>query len=88
MIDHAGSQFLCFSLFLSASLLLCRRNTIKALNWYRSVQKKLDDPRYAGWFVRFKDYKGRESNSSYHVPACDWYSEPGKPAKCSVFYHE
>eukprot|EP01079_Euglenida_sp_SAG-EU17-18_P002446 gene2447-3216_t len=35
------------------------RNKIKALNWYGSVREKLDDPAYAGWFVRFKDYKGK-----------------------------
>ena len=48
------------------------RNTIKALNWYTSVREKLDDPQYEGWFVKFKDYKGPQSNGSYHVPACDW----------------
>lgn len=53
------------------------RNTIKALNWYSSVREKLDDPAYAGWFVKFKDYKGPQSNGSYHVPACDW---------CVVFF--
>lgn len=57
------------------------RNTIKALNWYTSVREKLDDPAYAGWFVRFKDYKGPESNNSYHVPACTY-------EKCSGFYHD
>ena len=25
------------------------RNTIKALNWYGSVRKKLDDPAYSDW---------------------------------------
>ena len=49
------------------------RNTIKALNWYTSVREKLDDPAYSGWFVKFKDYQGPESNTSYHVPACDWF---------------
>ena len=39
-------------------------NTIKALNWYGSVREKLDDPKYASWFIRFKDYKGKESNNS------------------------
>lgn len=49
---------------------------------------KLDDPRYAGWFVRFKDYKGLQSNNSYHVPACDWYGNATHPPKCSGFYHD
>lgn len=61
------------------------RNTIKALNWYTSVREKLDDPRYASWFIKFKDYKGPQSNNSYHVPACDW--APPNP-KCSGFYHD
>ena len=61
------------------------RNTIKGLNWYSSVRKKLDDPKYASWFIKFKDYKGPQSNNSYHVPACDW--APPNP-KCSGFYHD
>eukprot|EP00658_Telonema_sp_P-2_P021045 TRINITY_DN18350_c0_g1_i1.p2 TRINITY_DN18350_c0_g1~~TRINITY_DN18350_c0_g1_i1.p2 ORF type:complete len:446 (+),score=85.89 TRINITY_DN18350_c0_g1_i1:170-1507(+) len=61
------------------------RNTIKALNWYSSVREKLDDPKYASWFIRFKDYSGPGSNNSYHVPACDW--APPNP-KCSGFYHD
>ena len=64
------------------------RNTIKALNWYTSVREKLDDPAYAGWFVKFKDYQGPESNNSYHVPACDWYGNTTFPPKCSGFYHD
>eukprot|EP00039_Didymoeca_costata_P015930 m.277463 g.277463 ORF g.277463 m.277463 type:complete len:615 (+) comp16307_c0_seq7:50-1894(+) len=62
------------------------RNTIKALNWYSSVREKLDDPQYSGWFVKFKDYKGPQSNNSYHVPACTWYNVP--TMKCSGFYHD
>merc|ERR1712190_526912 len=38
-----------------------------------------------GWFIKFKDYKGPESNNSYHVPACDF--APPNP-KCSGFYHD
>lgn len=57
------------------------RNTIKALNWYTSVRVKLDDPAYAGWFIKFKDYHGPSSNNSYHVPACTY-------EKCSGFYHD
>jgi hypothetical protein len=32
------------------------RNTIKALNWYSSVREKLDDPKYASWFIRFNGF--------------------------------
>ena len=54
------------------------RETIQALNFFSSVREKLDDEAFAGWFYRFKDYKGVESNNSYHVPACDL-------EKCSGF---
>ena len=64
------------------------RNKIKGLNWFSSVREKLDDPQYAGWFVRFKNYRGRSSNASYHVPACDWYGNATHPPKCSGFYHD
>ena len=55
------------------------RNTIKALNWFGSVREKLDDPNYAGWFIRFRD-NGTASN--YSQPACDtnWH-----PQKCSGY---
>ncbi len=64
------------------------RNKIKGLNWFKSVREKLDDPQYAGWFVKFKDYKGPQSNNSYHPPACDWYGNASHPPKCSGFYHD
>ena len=71
------------------------RNTIKALNWYSSVRKKLDDPKYSSWFAKFKGFddktypggKGKETNGTFHVPTCDWYGTADKPAKCSGFYH-
>ena len=53
-----------------------------------SVREKLDDPKYASWFIKFKDYKGPSSNNSYHVPACDWYGNATSPPKCSGFYHD
>jgi hypothetical protein len=71
------------------------RNTIKALNWYSSVRKKLDDPKYSSWFAKFKGFddktypggKGKETNGTFHVPTCDWYGTADKPPKCSGFYH-
>ena len=71
------------------------RNTIKALNWFSSVREKLDDPRYASWFVKFDGFSdapypgggaSRPKNGSYHVPVCDWYDNGTKP-RCSGFYH-
>ena len=35
------------------------RNTIKALNWYTSVREKLDDPKYASWFIKFKGFTNK-----------------------------
>lgn len=48
----------------------------------------MDDPQYAGWFVKFKNYKGPSSNGSYHVPACDFFGTKDQPPKCSRFYHD
>ena len=75
------------------------RNTIKALNWYSKVREKLDDPRYASWFIKFNGFankpypggEGLEQNTSgaFHVPPCDWYGDNRSgPPKCSGFYHD
>ena len=71
------------------------RNTIKALNWYTSVRVKLDDPAYAGWFIKFKGFsnspypggQGKAQNGSFHIPTCDWYDN-GTAPRCSGFYHD
>ena len=70
-------------------------NTIKALNWYQKVRVKLDDPRYADWFIKFDGFsntpypggQGLAQNNSYHVPACDFYNN-GTAPRCSGFYHD
>ena len=56
------------------------RNLVKALPWFTSVREKLDDPQYAGFFLKFSPTK----NGSYHVPDC----APEDPTKCSEFYHD
>jgi hypothetical protein len=56
------------------------RNLVKALPWYTEVREKLDDPAYAGWFLKFKDY-GTVNTTSYYVPPCTGN-------KCSQFYHD
>ena len=53
----------------------------KALPWFSTVRKKLEDPSTADWWLRFKDYKGPSSNNSYNVPACTY-------EKCSPYYHD
>lgn len=54
---------------------------MKALNWFGSVQEKLDDPQYAGFFLRFDPAK----KTGYHVPQCD---DSYDPPRCSEFYHD
>ena len=56
------------------------RNVVKALPWFSAVRKKLDDPQYAGWFLRFDKSRAGQ----YHVPAC----AAENTSKCSVFYHD
>jgi hypothetical protein len=48
------------------------------------VREKLEDPAYAGWFLRFKP-GGSLPNGSYHVPPCDTTYDP---PLCSAFYHD
>lgn len=55
------------------------RNLVKALPWYSSVQAKINDPAYSGWFLHFKP------TGPYNVPQCDtnW-----NPPRCSDLYHD
>jgi len=57
------------------------RNTIKALPWFASVREKLEDPKYEGWFFKFKGYNGPSSNHSFSPSACTY-------EKCSGFWHD
>lgn len=46
------------------------RNVVKALNWFSSVRVLLDDPAYAGFFLRFAG-AGENLNppvGPFHVP--------------------
>lgn len=56
------------------------RNLVKALPWFSTVRAKLEDPAYAGWFLRF-----RTDNTTYHVPQCD---DNYDPPLCTPFYHD
>lgn len=55
------------------------RNLVKALPWFTSVRKKLEDPAYAGWFLQFKP-GGSLPGGKYYVPPCT-------DGKCSSAYH-
>jgi hypothetical protein len=57
-----------------------RLSVTQALPWFSSVRAKLEDPAYAGWFLRF-----RTDNSTYHVPQCD---DNYDPPLCTPFYHD
>ena len=57
------------------------RNLVKAFSWFTSVREKLEDPAYAGFFLKFNP----ENSTPYHVPQCDTYFSP---PKCSDIYHE
>lgn len=59
-------------------------NLVKALPWMASVRRALDDPDYAGFFLRFKP-GGAFPNGTWHVPACDTAFDP---PKCSPYYHD
>jgi hypothetical protein len=60
------------------------RNLVKALPWFTEVRLALEDPAYAGFFLRFRP-NGSLANASYHVPACDMTYDP---PLCSEFYHD
>jgi len=59
------------------------RNSIKALPWFRSVRKLLEDPAYASWFLKFGP--PTVNGSTYHQPPCDANYHP---PKCSHLYHD
>ena len=52
------------------------RNLVKALPWYTSVREKLQDPAYAGFFLKFRD-DGKPTRAN-----------PCTGEKCSRFYHD
>jgi hypothetical protein len=56
----------------------------QALPWFSTVRAKLEDPAYAGFFLKFKP-GGAFPNGSYHVPNCDADYDP---PLCSAFYHD
>ena len=58
----------------------CINITYGWVQWYSSVRKKLCDPNYAGWFLKFDPKVPKP-----HVPKCDNNYDP---PKCSEFYHD
>ena len=56
------------------------RNIVKALPWFTTVRKKLDDPNYSGFFLKFDSTNVRQ----YHVPLC----ANEDPTHCSMYYHD
>lgn len=60
------------------------RNGIKALPWYTLVRKKVTDPTYAAWFMKFSPAV-IANHSAAHVPVCDANYDP---PRCSDLYHD
>lgn len=58
------------------------RNIVKALPWFSSVRKILDDPAYELFFLKFN--ASAAANGDLHVPNC----APEDASKCSIFYHD
>ena len=56
------------------------RNLVKALPWFSSVRRKLEDPAFSGFFLKFDP-----SRQPWHVPACDRNYDP---PRCSDYYHD
>uniref|UniRef100_A0A7S3LLT8 Uncharacterized protein n=2 Tax=Aplanochytrium stocchinoi TaxID=215587 RepID=A0A7S3LLT8_9STRA len=54
------------------------RNIVKALPWFSSVRRILDDPSYSGFFLKF------DPKSKLHVPRC----AAENSSKCSSYYHD
>ena len=64
------------------------RNSIKALPWFASVRKTLEDPAYAPWFLKFGP--PTVNGSTWHCRyggncQCDTNFHP---PKCSSLYHD
>jgi hypothetical protein len=57
------------------------RNIVKALPWFSSVREKMDNPKYASWFLPFDVH----NKTPYHVPQCD---NNFNPPKCTALYHD
>ena len=57
------------------------RNLVHAGSWFKEVAEKIKDPRYAGWFVKFRHGGAVDlGNNTWHVPPCTG-------AVCSQLYH-
>lgn len=48
------------------------------------MSEKINDPAYAGWFLKSKP-GGSLPNNSYHVPQCDTTWDP---PRCTELYHD
>ena len=70
---------LCCTLVPTISAGVRYRNLIKALPWFTSVREKLEDPDYAGWFLKFDANRNQTA-----VPRC----APEDKDKCSTLYHD
>lgn len=58
------------------------RNTCKALPWFTSVRRLLDDASYRPWFLPYAAVPPIQG-VGYYSPPCDAYT-----GKCSTLYHD
>eukprot|EP00039_Didymoeca_costata_P025595 m.13903 g.13903 ORF g.13903 m.13903 type:complete len:431 (-) comp4952_c0_seq1:200-1492(-) len=62
------------------------RNPVKALPWFGSVRKILEDPAYEDFFIKFAGTPDKNGSiPGVHVPTCD---SNFNPPRCSSFYHD
>ena len=69
------------------------RQSVKAEPWDKAVRAKLDDPAFAGFFLRYAadyNYSWPVCNATLRKPGCNtWPACDGStPPKCSRFYHD
>jgi hypothetical protein len=58
------------------------RNIVKALPWFSSIRKILDDPAYEGFFLKFDPSKTFPDDLAMNPCAAE------NATKCSAFYHD
>jgi hypothetical protein len=59
---------------------------LRARARYSTIREKLNDPAYAGYFLRYAP-EGPLPNNTYYSPPCD-NSTLGNTSLCSVFFHD
>lgn len=80
MVEQAKATKRAASTLHTNTKVFVYRNIVKALPWFNTVRKKLDDPNYSGFFLKFDTTNVRQ----YHVSPC----ATENPTHCSMYYHD